>query len=164
MKIDTVKPLNGEHLLDWSKLSAIRRCPFFPFFCLYQDMLTFSDKKGEKIGYIYNLGQNIYGLFYFLSQLVFTTSETKLAYYHQKVNVRVASRVAERLKDLRKLGNFKKIPKMLGFDGEYPAAPQRAKFWWFLVKNCKKSAVKHSIKKPSFLNFENLSLTLCPRL
>ena len=106
MKIDTVKPLNGEHLLDWSKLSAIRRCPFFPFFCLYQDMLTFSDKKGEKIGYIYNLGQNIYGLFYFLSQLVFTTSETKLAYYHQKVNVRVASRVAERLKDLRKLGNF----------------------------------------------------------
>ena len=137
---------------------------FYLFFFLYQKMLTFSDKKGEEIVYIYNLRQNIYGLFYFLSQLVFITSETKLDYYHQKVNVRVAWRVAERLKDLSQLGNFKKIPEMLGFDGEYPAAPQKAKFGWFLVKNCKKSAVKHSIEKPSFLNFENLSLTLCPRL
>ena len=44
----------------------------------------------------------------------------ELDYHHQKVNVRVASRVAERLKahDLRKLENFKKIPEMLGFDGE----------------------------------------------
>ena len=39
----------------------------------------------------YNLGQNICGLFYFLAQLVFTTSETKLDYLPQKVNVRVAS-------------------------------------------------------------------------
>ena len=39
----------------------------------------------------YNLGQNICGLFDFLAQLVFTTSETKLDYLHQKVNVRVAS-------------------------------------------------------------------------
>ena len=46
----------------------------------------------------YNLGQNICGLFDFLPQLVFTTSETKLDYLHQKVNVRVASRVAVRLK------------------------------------------------------------------
>ena len=90
MKIDTVERLNGEHLLDWSKLSAIRRCPFFTFFFLYQKMLTFSHKKGEEIVYIYNLRQNIYGLFYFLSQLVSITSETKLDYYHQKVNVRVA--------------------------------------------------------------------------
>ena len=74
---------------------------FYLFFFLYQKMLTFSDKKGEEIVYIYNLRQNIYGLFYFLSQLVSITSETKLDYYHQKVNVRVAWRVAERLKDLR---------------------------------------------------------------
>ena len=39
----------------------------------------------------YNLGQNICGLFDFLVQLVFTTSEMKLDYLHQKVNVRVAS-------------------------------------------------------------------------
>ena len=35
----------------------------------------------------YNLGQNIYGLFHFLAQFVFTTSETELEYYQQKVNV-----------------------------------------------------------------------------
>ena len=36
-------------------------------------------------------------------------------------------------KRFSKLGNFKKIPEILGFDGEYP------------VRNCKKSTVKHSI-------------------
>ena len=51
-------------------------------------------------------------------------------YYHLKVNVRVASRVTEPLKtkDLRKLGNFKKIPEMPEFDGEYPAVHPKAKF------------------------------------
>ena len=29
---------------------------------------------------------------------------------------------------LRKLGNFKKISEMLGFDGEYPAVHPKAKF------------------------------------
>ena len=38
----------------------------------------------------YNLGQNICGLFYVLAQFLFTTSETELNYYHQKVNARVA--------------------------------------------------------------------------
>ena len=46
----------------------------------------------------YNLGQNICRLFHFLAQFVFTTSETEVDYYHQKVNLRVASRVAERLR------------------------------------------------------------------
>ena len=125
-------------------------------------MFSFLIKKPK----VYNLGQNICGLFHFLSQLVFTTREAKLDCYHQKVNIQVASRVAERLKtcDLRKLGNFKKIPEMLGFDGDYSAAHPKAKCWWFLVKNCKKSAVKHSIEKPSLLNFKNLSPILCARL
>ena len=67
--------------------------------------------------------------FIFLAQFVFTASELELNYYHQKVHVRVASRVAERLKtrDLTKLGNFKKISEMLGFDGEYPAIHPKAK-------------------------------------
>ena len=53
----------------------------------------------------------------------------ELDYYHQKVNVRVASRIAERLKinDLRELGNFKKVPETLGFDGEYPAVHAKDK-------------------------------------
>ena len=46
----------------------------------------------------YNLGQNIWRLFHFLAQFLFTTSKTELQYYHQKVSVRVASRVAERSK------------------------------------------------------------------
>ena len=52
-----------------------------------------------------NLGQNICRLSHLLAQLPFTTTGTKLDYHHQKVNVRVASRVAKRLKtqDLRKL-------------------------------------------------------------
>ena len=77
-----------------------------------------------------NLGQNICRLFHNLAQFLFTKSETELDHYHQKVNVRVASRVAKRLKtwDLRKLGNFKKILEMLGFDGVYPAVHPRAKF------------------------------------
>ena len=65
---------------------------------------------------------------------------------------------------LRKLGNFKKIPEMLGFDGKYPAVQPKAKFWRFLVKYRKKSAVKNSIEKPILLNFVNLSPTFCPRL
>ena len=58
----------------------------------------------------YNLGQNSCGLFHFLAQLVFTTRETKLDCYHQKVNVRVTSRVAERLKTKEIL---RKSPKCL---------------------------------------------------
>ena len=37
-----------------------------------------------------NVRQNICRLFHFLAQFSFSTSETELDYYHQKVNVRVA--------------------------------------------------------------------------
>ena len=62
-----------------------------------------------------NLRQNICRHFNILAKFLFTTSETKLDYYHQKVNVQIASRVAERRKtwDLRKLGNFKEITETL---------------------------------------------------
>ena len=46
---------------------------------------------------VYNLGQNICRLFHFLAQFVFTSSETELDYRL----LRVVSRAAERLKDLR---------------------------------------------------------------
>ena len=77
-----------------------------------------------------NLGQNICRLFHFLAQFLFTTSETKLDYYYQKMNGRVASRVAEKLKtyDLRKLVSFNKIPEMFGFNSEYPAVHTKVKF------------------------------------
>ena len=46
------------------------------------------------------------------------------------MNVRVVSQVAERPKtlDSRKLENFKKIPEMLRFDGDYPTDHPKAKF------------------------------------
>ena len=77
----------------------------------------------------YNLEQNIWRFLHFLAEFFFTTSETELGYYHQKVNVRDVSRVTERLKtsDLRKLGNFKKIHEILGFDGEFPVVHPKAK-------------------------------------
>ena len=53
------------------------------------------------------------------AQLLFTTSDTVLHYYHhQKVNILVASPLAQRLRKFRKLENFKKIPEMLGSNGE----------------------------------------------
>ena len=89
----------------------------------------FSDMRSENkcLNFIYNPGQNICRLFHFSAQFVFTTTE--LDHYHQKVNVPVASRVVEQVKE---------YPEMLGIDGEYPAAHWKAKFWRFLVKNCKK--------------------------
>ena len=68
------------------------------------------------------------------------------------MNLRVASQVVERLKseDLRKLGDFKKIPEMQGFDGEYPTVQPKAKFCRFFAKNYKKAAVKHSVERSYF--------------
>ena len=79
---------------------------------------------------MYNLEQKNCGLFYFLTELVLSTSHTKPGYYQQKMNVRVSSPVEGRLKtqDLRKLGIFRKIPELLGFHGEDPAVHQKAKF------------------------------------
>ena len=53
---------------------------------------------------------------------------------------------------------------MLGVNGEYPAAHLKVNFCCSLAKNCKKSAVKHSIDKPILLKFINLSPTPSPRL
>ena len=53
---------------------------------------------------------------------------------------------------------------MFGFDGGYPAVYPKPKFWGFLVENCKKSAVKHSIEKAILPNFVNFSPIFCPRL
>ena len=76
-------------------------------------------------------GQNIFRPFHVLEQCLFTTNETDLDYNHQKKNAQVVSQVNEKLRteDHRKLGNFKKIPVMLGFDNQYPAGhPKKTKF------------------------------------
>ena len=109
--------------------------------------------------YIYNLGQNICRLFYFSVQFLFTTSEAEQDYYHQKFNVRVAEQLKTRI-----LGNFKKIPAMLGFDSEYPLAHVKDKFCRFSVKQLQKISYKTFHGKPILLNLVNLSTTHCPRL
>ena len=56
-----------------------------------------------------NLGYNICRLLHVLVQFLFTTSETELYCYHQKVNVRVALQIAE-AKDFRcKTSNLRKL-------------------------------------------------------
>ena len=47
---------------------------------------------------IWNLGQNIFRFFYVLAQLFFTKSDMELDYYHEKLNVRVVSKVFELFK------------------------------------------------------------------
>ena len=46
----------------------------------------------------YNLGQNICRVFHTLAQFLFTTIETEIDFYHQRLKERFASRVAERIK------------------------------------------------------------------
>ena len=74
----------------------------FYFFLLKTDHFcgfnAFLNKKKLKGKFSNNLGRNICRRSHFFAQFLFTTSETELNYCHQKVNVRVASQVAERLK------------------------------------------------------------------
>ena len=88
----------------------------------------------------------------FFAQSVFTTSETKVDYYHQKVNVRVMSQVAERFKtqDLKKLVNFKKIPEILGFDGDYPVVHPKSQILTFFGKKLQKISCKIFHRKTYF--------------
>ena len=68
-------------------------------------------------------------------------------YYRNLGNVK---KIPEKLQEISstsfhtKIGSFKKIPEMLGLDGEFHAVQPIAKVRQILVKNCKKSAAKHS--------------------
>ena len=48
------------------------------------------------------------------------------------------------------LGDFKKIPEMLGFDGKFLAIGEIAKVRRFWVKNCKTSALNDPHKNRQF--------------
>ena len=80
--------------------------------------------------------------FFMFKQFPLTTSEMELDYHHQKVDVGVALRVAERRifadgggplcphkkKNLKILGNYKKISEILGLDREHPAGHPKIYF------------------------------------
>ena len=93
-------------------------------------------KRVKKHNY-HNLGQNIWRLFHFLAQFFFTTSKTELDYYHQKWVYELPHELPSDLR-LRILGNQESIQP----------SNQKPNFDVFLVKNRKKSAVKHSTEIP----------------
>ena len=88
-----------------------------------------------------NLGQNIWRLFHFLAQFLFTTSETELDYYQQKVNVRVASRVAERLKTFKKISRkkFQENPWNSWIWLRVPSRPTKSQILTFFGKKIAKN-------------------------
>ena len=142
-----------------------RRSQIFVKIGVLKNFANFAGKHLCWSLFLINLGQNIWRLFHVLTQFLFTASETELDYYHQKVNVRVASRVAEPPKtyyDLRRLVNFKKIAEILGFDRVYTASHPKAKFWRFLT--LQKVSCKTLNRKTYFDYFVNLSTNFPPRL
>ena len=62
--------------------------------------------------FIFNPGHNIFAIFNNLAYVWITTSTTTLDFQDNKLGTRIASRVAERFKDLtdlKKLGNVRKM-------------------------------------------------------
>ena len=80
----------------------IKVCYFcLTFLHLYSYYITLFIKRGFKITELlkkFFFSVITETLLKIIDEIIFTTSETELDYYHQKVNVWVASRVAERLK------------------------------------------------------------------
>ena len=73
------------------------------YFCLkktdhFRSFNAFLKQLKRKEKFSENIARNIRRLFGFLAKFVFTTSETELDSYHQKVSARVASRVVGPLK------------------------------------------------------------------
>ena len=88
---------------------------------------------------MYNLGHNICRLFCIFQRIPFAINETKTDYYHQKVNVRVPSKVAKQFKtkdlrlfykNYRNVWNCRLVTK-----------------YRLCQKTGKKSTVKHSMDK-----------------
>ena len=88
------------------------------------------------------------------------------------VNIRGASRVAERLQsyssrpnsksyDLRKLGHFKKTTELLRTSGKVLSPPPKKQIFTVVLQNCQKSAVKNFIEKIMLINFVDLTTIFC---
>ena len=76
------------------------KCLHFIFlFCTLTILIHQIDSNRISI-YVYHLGHNILELYNILVQIRFTTSKTKRDIQYSKLSIRVASRVAERLKIL----------------------------------------------------------------
>ena len=65
---------------------------------------------------------------------------------------------------VKKLGNFKRIPEILGSNGQVLSQPPERNIFTFALQKFAKSAIQHSIEKPMLFNFADLSAIFCPRL
>ena len=89
-----------------------------------------------------------------LAQFLFTTSETELDCYQQKMNGRVAVRDAGQVKTSPMGGlNIHTRKKNLG---SWEIRKFKTQILTFFGKKSQKSAVNHSIQKVILLNFMNL--------
>ena len=84
-------------------------------------------------------------LSHFLLQLHFTTSETKVNYYHQKLNVQVASPVAKKPMEL---GNYRKTSKSA--DDFVPSLLSRNENLAIALENSVKSHYSYFYRKSYF--------------
>ena len=93
-------------------LDTFHTVSFFEFSCIFKEVTT-NRKNFQTI-----LSKKICRLFHVLAKFLSFTKKTELHCYHQKVNVRVASRLAKqhRTQDRGKLGKFKKITERFGFE------------------------------------------------
>ena len=110
--------------------------PLFKFILQYNNSecdVKYSNSSHSLV-YSISIAYNI------LVRVRFTTSKTKLNIQYSKLGLRVASRVAERLKtyDLRKLENIRKISKLGGRIGQCPASLQEIRLYQQQLKNTRK--------------------------
>ena len=104
----------------------------------------------------YNLGYNILELYNVLVQIRLTTSKTKRDIQYSKLAIRVASRVAERLKiqDFRKQGNIRKILNLGGDIAQCPVLFSEINFG-------NSSKKRHKLRYQTFLFLSNFTGSLC---
>ena len=134
------------------------------FFLLKTDFLSFYvfSKKLKLWGnFSETLGQNICRLFAISAKFPITTSETKLHFYHQKVDMqKLPHNLSSEFRQTFQT-NFKENPWNWWQGHRQP--PER-QILTDVLQNWEKSIAKRSMGKPILLNFKNLFQIFCSRL
>ena len=131
---------------DFKKLSTLLIGSFLIEVTFLSQMITFSrfesslEVQRAKRKFLDNPGHNILELYSILVQIRFPTSKRKLDIQYSKLGIRVASRIAERLRtqDLRKLGNIRKISTLGGHMAQCLVSIQELRLYQQHLKNTQK--------------------------
>ena len=80
-----------KHKIGTKKLFQVQQGSIYGNILLFstKNKFLFVSKELKTKRKLFNIGPNICKIFHILAQVHFNTSETKLHYYHQKVNLRV---------------------------------------------------------------------------